>query len=348
MSPTRAQPGHHRPPAGARAVRRATQARTFVRAAGGSTPQLAGPMIHIVVGVIIVVLVIVLVVLLIAILLAVLPTGPAQNQASKHARADIPARYRALYQRAAHECPGLSWTVLAAIGKVESNHGRAADQTSSAGAVGPMQFLPATFAAYARPVPTGGKKPPTPWDPVDATHAAARMLCDNGAKHGAHPHRAVYAYNHSRRYVTRVLHIAAAYRTRSAIPLAGGGAGRRAVTWALTQRGKPYEWAATGPRAYDCSGLTMRAWQHAGGHIPRVTYQQYTTGTRVPRDRLRPGDLVFFHPGPHGPEHVGLYIGHGRMVQAPHTGDVVKISPIGRADYLGARRPHPRSALQSP
>ena len=75
----------------------------------------------------------------------------------------------------------------------------------------------------------------------------------------------------------------------------GNARGQKAVAWALAQRGKPYVWGAEGPNAYDCSGLTMRAWQHAGIHIPRVTYDQWKTGRHVSRDQLQPGDLVFFH-----------------------------------------------------
>ena len=123
---------------------------------------------------------------------------------------------------------------------------------------------------------------------------------------------------------------------------AGDRAGKRAVAWALTQRGKPYVWGAEGPNTYDCSGLTMRAWQHAGTHIPRTTYDQWKIGRPVPRNQLHPGDLVFYHPGPRGPEHVGLYLNHGRMIEAPHTGAVVRVSPINRPGYAGARRPATR------
>lgn len=122
------------------------------------------------------------------------------------------------------------------------------------------------------------------------------------------------------------------------------GSAKKAIDYALAQRGKPYAWGATGPDTFDCSGLVMRAWQHAGVHIPRTTYAQWRTGRAIPRDRLQPGDLVFFNTEPRpGPDHVGLYLGTGRMIQAPHTGDVVKISDITtgyyRTHYLGARRP---------
>ena len=88
----------------------------------------------------------------------------------------------------------------------------------------------------------------------------------------------------------------------------------------------------------------MRAWQHAGVNIPRTTYTQWDTGRAIPRAQLRPGDLVFFNTEPQsGPDHVGLYLGHHRMIHAPHTGDVIKIGDINGGyymrRYLGARRP---------
>ncbi|MEU5930937.1 lytic transglycosylase domain-containing protein, partial [Streptomyces antimycoticus] len=133
-------------------------------------------------------------------------TAPGRN-----ALRDIPPRMLALYQRAAPECPGLSWTILAAIGKAETNHGRHPTMRSSAGAVGPMQFLPSTFKLYAHPVPAGGRRPPTPWDPVDAVFAAARLLCTHGARHNKNIERAIYAYNPSHTYVANVLRIARRY-----------------------------------------------------------------------------------------------------------------------------------------
>ena len=114
----------------------------------------------------------------------------AFSGASTTAQADIPPRYLALYQQAAAAaCPGLDWTVLAGVGKVETDHGRstAPGVTSGqnfAGARGPMQFEPATFALYERPVPPGGLDPPSPYDPVDAVYAAARKLCHDGAATG--------------------------------------------------------------------------------------------------------------------------------------------------------------------
>jgi cell wall-associated NlpC family hydrolase len=113
----------------------------------------------------------------------------------------------------------------------------------------------------------------------------------------------------------------------------------RAVAYALAQRGKPYRWGADGPGAFDCSGLTMRAWQAAGVVLPRTAAAQYQTGRRVQRADLRPGDLVFYQSsGPSG-WHVGLVVGRGRMVEAPGAGLRVRTAWIGRGGYRGAVRP---------
>ncbi len=127
-------------------------------------------------------------------------------------------------------------------------------------------------------------------------------------------------------------------------PEAGASArqGDIAADWALTQLGKPYVWAADGPDAYDCSGLTMRAWEQAGVQLDHWTGTQWTSGPHIPLDQLRRGDLVFFGTVTEDPgtiHHVGIYIGNGRMVEAPYTGAVVRISSIWRSDLVGATRP---------
>jgi peptidoglycan DL-endopeptidase CwlO len=107
-------------------------------------------------------------------------------------------------------------------------------------------------------------------------------------------------------------------------PPASGGAGA-AVAFAEAQVGKPYATAATGPDAYDCSGLTMRAWQAGGVSMAHFSGAQFRAFRQVPMDHLQPGDLVF----PSDPDtHVGIYIGGGMMIHATHTGDFVRSAPI--------------------
>ncbi|WP_327088784.1 NlpC/P60 family protein [Nonomuraea sp. NBC_01738] len=122
----------------------------------------------------------------------------------------------------------------------------------------------------------------------------------------------------------------------------GSGMGDLAANWALTQLGKPYVWAAAGPSSYDCSGLTMRAWERAGVGIDHWTGTQWTSGPHVPLPELRRGDLLFFgriSADPGTIHHVGMYIGRGLMVHAPQTGDVVRIASMWRRDLVGATRP---------
>lgn len=147
--------------------------------------------------------------------------GGGNSQPSEAALVDIPSRYLTVYRRAASTCPGLDWTILAAIGKIETNHGRSPlpgvhSGSNGAGARGPMQFLPATFAAYDQPIPPGGSNPPSPYDPVNAIYAAARYLCDSGARHRRDLYGAIFAYNHAHWYVRKVLGQAEKYRTAQA------------------------------------------------------------------------------------------------------------------------------------
>ncbi|QRX93852.1 C40 family peptidase [Streptomyces sp. A1-5] len=117
---------------------------------------------------------------------------------------------------------------------------------------------------------------------------------------------------------------------------APGNRAARAVAFAHGALGKPYAWGATGPAAYDCSGLTLAAWRAGGVALPRTTYTQITSGTRVDWPQLAPGDLVFFYSGI---SHVGLYIGGGEMIHAPHPGTPVEIAPLDRLPFAGATRP---------
>lgn len=123
----------------------------------------------------------------------------------------------------------------------------------------------------------------------------------------------------------------------STAPVSGTYAAKaaKAIEFARAQLGKPYVYGATGPNSYDCSGLTQAAWGAAGVSIPRVTYDQVDFGSRVTADQLQPGDLVFFYSDV---THVGLYIGGGQMIHAPHTGTVVKIAPITEMPIYGYAR----------
>jgi len=148
-----------------------------------------------------------------------------------------------------------------------------------------------------------------------------------------------------------------------AVPLAVGvaGPGERpaaaaprspaatAVRYALAQLGKPYRWGAEGPNSFDCSGLVQTAYRAAGINLPRVSRQQYGAGRLVPLSGLRPGDLLFYARNPRDRRtiyHVGMYLGAGRMVEAPNRRAPVRIAAARRPGLLGrATRPAPGAGL---
>jgi peptidoglycan DL-endopeptidase CwlO len=121
-----------------------------------------------------------------------------------------------------------------------------------------------------------------------------------------------------------------------AAPSAGAAA---AVAYAQAQLGKPYVYAGAGPDSFDCSGLTMMAWLQGGVSMAHGSQAQYAAFPHVPIDMLQPGDLVFF--GPSGPtnEHVGIVVGPGMMIDAPHTGAFVELVSYYRTNLvlMGAR-----------
>jgi cell wall-associated NlpC family hydrolase len=120
------------------------------------------------------------------------------------------------------------------------------------------------------------------------------------------------------------------------LPSSTAGGHAEAATIAMQYLGVPYVWGGSTPGGFDCSGLVMYVYGQLGISLPHFAAAQYGFGTPVSRDALQPGDLVFFD----GLNHVGIYIGGGEMVHAPHTGDVVKISPLTDFGdgYVGARR----------
>jgi cell wall-associated NlpC family hydrolase len=124
---------------------------------------------------------------------------------------------------------------------------------------------------------------------------------------------------------------------------ASASQGDIAANWALTQLGKPYQWGGAGPDTWDCSGLTMVAWAHAGVQLLHYTGYQWQEGPHVPLNQLQRGDLLFFATNTADPStihHVGIYIGNGMMVDAPFTGAFVRIDSMYQpGGLIGAVRP---------
>jgi cell wall-associated NlpC family hydrolase len=118
---------------------------------------------------------------------------------------------------------------------------------------------------------------------------------------------------------------------------------KKAVEYALAQLGDPYLWGAEGPDAFDCSGLVQSAYAYAGVSLPRVAADQYNATRDKPVDveKLLPGDLLYWWDDPGNWQsvyHTGMYLGDGKMIQAPRSGDVVKISSIWFENFAGAHR----------
>ena len=304
------------------------------------------------------------------------------------------------------DCTGMRWSVLAGVGMVESGHaaghtvgsngrvtppiygplldgsvpGTARVADTDRGqydgnptwdrAVGPMQFLPGTWAEIGRD--GNGDREADPHNVFDATLATALFLCgrdrvdllDSGALATA-----LRRYNDSAVYVAEVMGWIAAYDQLSIAaldPIVGSDLGSGVVAAAMRWLGTPYSWGggnASGPTTgiccspggqdgrtvvgFDCSGLTLHAAAQVGIALPRVSATQYVNGpgARIPRGAgigvLLPGDLVFFAfdiDNPATIHHVGIYIGGGNMVNAPRPGTMVRVEPMYLDGYLGALR----------
>ncbi|WP_194911463.1 C40 family peptidase [Catenulispora rubra] len=255
---------------------------------------------------------------------------------------DIPLRMYELYHDAAATCSGLSWTVLAGLGKIASDHGRhPTDQ-------GLMGITTSQFQQHADPIPAGGVSPASPLDPVDQVYAAARTICASGPatdltavvrRATANPASAV-----------RIVELADVYSRASsgnsfiavAARSAPSAAARLALEYAGAHLGLPYVWGGDGPDrggvGFDCSGLTQSAYQAAGIAIPRTATDQFKTGRPVTRADLRAGDLVFYGDPNGFLHHVAMYVRAGLVIDAPHPGAVVRLDPVAADDYAGARR----------
>ena len=196
------------------------------------------------------------------------------------------------------------------------------------------------------------------YDPGDAIPSAARFLQAHGAPGSIQA--ALFAYNHSSAYVSARPGLGRPVRRRRRArpspppaaplcqqaalgPLPPGAAGK-VLAYAAAQLGKPYLWGATGPDAFDCSGLAMMAYRAAGIAIPRTSQQQWAYGRQIPASQARPGDLVFF-AGTDGtmssPGHVGIVVsGNHFMIDSPQANQAVsRQSYAGSTDLVGFTRP---------
>ncbi|MGX1542571.1 C40 family peptidase [Streptomyces adustus] len=234
-------------------------------------------------------------------------------------------------------------------------------------AVGPFQFLPSTWESVGKDA--NGDQAADPHNADDAALGAAVYLCGSGRNltRRAQLEAAIWQYNHSRTYVANVLGWIDQYTAAAKDPDLESVSGkvRTVIEAALAQRGVPYSWGggnAGGPsygicctpsgksgahiKGFDCSGLTQYAYARAGILLPRTAAAQAGTGRRIPAQlgtsALKPGDLVFYATAPgHDTTiyHVGIYLGHRRMINAPRPGAVVRLDAVDTmSGYAGGAR----------
>ncbi|MDH6141391.1 MULTISPECIES: NlpC/P60 family protein [Kitasatospora] len=279
----------------------------------------------------------------------------------------VPAAYQALIQQAGSStCPQVTAPLLAAQLYQESGFNPTA--VSNVGAQGISQIMPDTWRQYADPSWTN------PWDPGQAIPMAARIDCAyakdvasvpgdpqanmlaayNAGTDAVLRNRGIPPYSETQNYVHSILSLARSFSAPSA-PVGISAQANGAIYFAQTKLGTPYLWGGEGLPSqdgrFDCSGLTQAAFASVGITLPRVANDQWYSGQHPSRDQLRPGDLVFFATDlsdPRSIHHVGLYVGGGYMIDAPHTGAQIRYDAIDRSDYIGATRVTPDGAAALP
>ncbi|MBT2612735.1 C40 family peptidase [Streptomyces sp. ISL-87] len=232
-------------------------------------------------------------------------------------------------------------------------------------AVGPFQFLPETFRAYGKDGNADGTINPHNAD--DAAASAAVYLCGKGRdlSNRDELRAAIHTYNLSWAYVDDVMSGIDRYDALGRVPALPSGNVGAVIQAALAQQGLPYSWGGGGPSGpttgiccspggqdgrtvtgFDCSGLTQYAYSKAGISLPRTAAGQAEVGRRIPAsagyNALQPGDLIFFGYSPTSNStihHVGIYLGEGKMINAPRPGKPVLIDPVtAMPDYAGGAR----------
>lgn len=277
------------------------------------------------------------------------------------AQGSVPAAYEDLIAKWGNLCKALSPPVLAA--QLYQESGWRQNAQSGAKAQGIAQFIPGTWATNGLDANGDGKR--DVWDPRDAIPSAANYDCKlakyvqdapgdatnnmlaayNAGAYAVIQHQGIPPYRETRNYVSTIRKMEQAFAgSRAGVDPSRQAAG--AIYYAQERLGTPYLWGGTGSRAqggrFDCSGLTRAAFRSVGIQLPRVANDQYNTGPHPRRDELLPGDMVFFatdKSDSRSIDHVGIYVGGGHMIDAPHTGARIRFDPIDTAKYFGATRP---------
>lgn len=287
-------------------------------------------------------------------------TGGGSGATVNLAKGSVPAIYQPLVQKWGNLCPALNPALLAA--QLYQESGWNARAQSPAAAQGIAQFIPGTWATHGLDANGDGKA--DVWDPEDAIPSAASYDCELAsyvknvpgdptanmlASYNAGSYAVIQAggvppYAETRNYVKVITSLQKSF----AAPVgrvAPSQQAAAAIYYAQQRLGTEYLWGGEGAASqggrFDCSGLTQAAYHSVGIELPRVANDQWNAGAHPARAELLPGDLVFFAndlADPRTIHHVGIYVGGGYMIDAPHTGAVIRFDPIDSADYIGATR----------
>jgi cell wall-associated NlpC family hydrolase len=276
------------------------------------------------------------------------------------AKGTVPSVYQPLILKWGNLCPALNPALLAA--QLYQESGWNARAQSPAQAQGIAQFIPGTWATHG--IDANGDGKADVWDPEDAIPSAASYDCDLASYvrnvPGDRTDNMLASYNagayavinaggvpriaETQNYVRtiRTLEKSFAAPVGAVEPSQQAAA---AIYYAQQRLGTKYLWGGEGTAAqggrFDCSGLTQAAYRSVGITLPRVANDQWNAGPHPSRAELLPGDLVFFAydlNDPRSIHHVGIYVGGGYMIDAPHTGAVIRFDRIDTPDYIGATR----------
>jgi cell wall-associated NlpC family hydrolase len=276
------------------------------------------------------------------------------------AKGAVPAEYQPLVQKWGNLCPALNPALLAA--QLYQESGWDARAQSGAQAQGIAQFIPGTWASHG--IDGNGDGRADVWDPADAIPSAASYDCELAsyvknvpgnntdnmlASYNAGAYAVIQAggippYRETQNYVKTIRTLEKSFAA-PASQVAPSQQAAGAIYYAQQRIGTPYLWGGEGTAAqggrFDCSGLTQAAYHSVGIELPRVANDQWNAGAHPARAELQPGDLVFFAndlSDPRSIHHVGIYVGGGYMIDAPHTGAVIRFDKVDSADYIGATR----------
>lgn len=267
--------------------------------------------------------------------------------------ANVPAEYVAVVTRAGSICPEITPQLIAAQIEAESNW-KADAAGGGAGAEGIAQFLPSTWAAVGKDGDGDGIA--DIWNPIDAIWTQGNYMCGQvdavkrllktSSISGSVVQLALAAYNaglgqveryggvppfaETQVYITKILLSTAKYSATGS-NIAVSGIQGTAIAAAKSQLGVPYEWGWSIPgQGFDCSGLMLYAYGRAGVTLPRQASEQAAATTHIPRAQAQPGDLVFWstNSAVSGVFHVAMYIGGGKIIEAPMPGSTVRITSL--------------------